>query len=398
VVEPGLRGGFETGGPGVRPAGEGRPRNWPLFATIPAILALSGCGDDAGVRSGEATGGVRLELVERSAELPFSESSGFAVAGNDRVCLLESYSVEIVCGDRGWRAYRVIAREGPGPGEIGPHGDLLTWTDGSVAYLDRDRLSFFSTDLAYAGSVRVPAGLIPISSTVDGTLETQGWPGGYGTLELRARTIDTETGEEARQVLLAVEPGQLDRDSAGMIMAAAAPGGRYLVRLSSPGWDGLAWFDRHGRFEGRTVLPDYGTVYPSERDVEETMAAARRLERIAGERSLEDELQRYRDRPLGFFPRGSPTNLFQFDGRGRLWVRSTRPSETGSHLELFAGGGPVPHHVATVEVAGRVQAFQVVDTLLVALAVGLEPDSVGVYPRRFDWYRIRDIGIEPSGG
>ncbi|MFO7892350.1 MAG: hypothetical protein R6U63_01335 [Longimicrobiales bacterium] len=200
------------------------------------------------------------------------------------------------------------------------------------------------------------------------------------------------TGEELDQRLLEIDAGGLERDSVIMNGGIVTPDGGYLVRLKAPGWDGLAWFDADGALVGRSALPDYGPVYPSTRDIEESMQDARRLERLAGRAGLGDWVARYRERPLGFFPRGSPTDLLQFDDRGRLWARSTRPGEGGSYLELFEGRA----HVATIEVPGRVKAFRITDTLLVALVEAMDPDSAGVYPRRFDWYRIVETPVRPE--
>lgn len=372
-------------GLGARVGWGGGPGAW-----LAAVLVLAGaaaCDDGAGAHGTPSPPpDVRLELSARSATLPYSRSNTFAVTGSGGVCMLQSYDVEIVCGDRDWRETRVMAREGRGPGEIGPYGTLLTWQEGAVAYRDgaNTRVSFFSADLSYGGSVRAPGGLPVMQSTVGGTLHLQNMPARSAVPQLRVRTLDLTTGEERARHLLAMDPGELPRDSVLMQSAVLAPDGGYLAKLRAPGWAGLAWFDAGGALSEWTRLPDYGPVYPSGRDIEAMREDAGLLAEVARRPVLGDFVERYRERPLGFFPRGSAADVLGFDGRGRLWARSTRPIETGSYLEVFEDR----KHVGSLEVPGRVDAFQVLDTMLVVLVEGMEPDSVGVYPRRFDWYRI----------
>ncbi|MFO7892534.1 MAG: hypothetical protein R6U63_02265, partial [Longimicrobiales bacterium] len=131
------------------------------------LLAGAGCGDAPEPAVGPSD--VGLELVERSAALPYSRSNAFAVTGPYGVCMLDSYGVRIVCGDRAWRETRVVAREGRGPGEIGPYGRLLEWPDGAVAFRDgfNARITFFGADLEYERSVPVRGAYPSMSSTVD---------------------------------------------------------------------------------------------------------------------------------------------------------------------------------------------------------------------------------------
>lgn len=357
----------------------------PGRTTILACLLMAcACGGDPAPSPDHTP--VRLVPVARSAPLPYSRSNSFAV--DDSVaCIVDTYRVTLVCGDRRWEEPSVVAREGRGPGEIGPYGDLLTWADGSVAYHDTGsgRLSFFSSGLRFDGSVRVPRGHAGMSRTVDSTLAVHGWPSPAGPPQLLVRTLDVTTGGEVGRVLLTVDPAGLRRDSVVMNGGVSTPDGGYLMRLTAPGWDGLAWFGADGSLVGRTELPDYGPVYPSDRDVEEVTEGNRRL---FGQDPTPGELRRFLETPLRFFPRGSAPDLMQFDPAGRLWTRSTRPSGIGSYLEVFEDGV----HSAAIEVPGRVVSFQIVDSLLTALVEATEPDSVGIHPRRLDWYRIEAGG------
>jgi hypothetical protein len=147
------------------------------------------------------------------------------------------------------------------------------------------------------------------------------------------------------------------------------------------GLDHLAWFGREGEYLGAAEVPDFGTVYPSEREVEERADAILRLDRTIGRPPSTEKIEEFRRQSLG---RLISAGLPQVDRADRVWIATTRPSQLGTYLAVFRRA----EYLGEIEIPGRLLDFQIADSLLVALVEALEPDEVGLYPRRFDWYRI----------
>lgn len=136
-----------------------------------------------------------------------------------------------------------------------------------------------------------------------------------------------------------------------------------------------------GAFLELVDIPEFGTVYPSERDVEQMTAELAPIVSIVPQPMRAKLIEEFRHRPQGRILRGGE---FQVDRADRLWVATTRPSQVGTHLAVFQRS----RYLGNIEIPGRVLNFQIADSLLVVLVEELEPDGDGLYPRRLDWYRI----------
>jgi len=137
-------------------------------------------------------------------------------------------------------------------------------------------------------------------------------------------------------------------------------------------------------------FPPHAPVYPTERDIEEHVEGYRMIFRRAPSQA---EIDEYARKPMGWLPRGAAYRVLQIDAAGRAWVRSTRQSERGSFLEVFQSG----HHLGAIGIMGRVVAFEIADSFLVALVESLEQTENGLYPRRLEWYRIVDTNGAAKG-
>jgi hypothetical protein len=178
--------------------------------------------------------------------------------------------------------------------------------------------------------------------------------------------------------MIQFDAGLVGKDTIVLSPPRITPGGEIVFKA---GTDHLAWYSREGRFLAVAEIPDFGTVYPSEREVEEWEAGRTKLAALVHRPPPTKEVEEYRRRPLGRAPRGG---RLQVDRSDRVWMATTRPSQVGTYLAAFQRA----RYLGEIEVPGRVLDFQIADSLLVALVEALEPDEDGLYPRRFDWYRI----------
>lgn len=357
-------------------------------------LAALACAEAPGSSGGRAVNepvGVALEPIRSSRPVPYSQFPALTLAGEDRVCLLDSYRVQVLCGDPGWREVRVVAREGRGPGEIGPTATLLSAPGGALAIEDgtNQRVSLLGVDGELVGTTAVPPLSVASEVTEDSLYAGLGQPYPSVAPEARLRWVDARSGRVVDERLLRFDPGWVGADTAIIDGGVVAPDGRILVRVGARGEAQLAWYSAEGEFLGVLDFPALGTVYPTARDIEQHIEDYRLIFRRP---PPEEEVRAYAERPLGRFRRSSVLRTVQVDRGGRAWVLATRHSERGSYLELFGG----VEHLGAIELAGRVLAFQIRDSLLVALVEALEPNVEGLYPRRLDWYRIVDVEPEPG--
>jgi hypothetical protein len=353
------------------------------FATA-GIVAACQAGADRDHAEVAAPSGLRVERVATSAQLPFSLFPRFGLLGDDSVCMLDRYEVELVCGTRTWRNVSRVAREGRGPGEVSESARLVRAPEAGLAVYDpgNRRLSFIGQDRRLTRSIPVDASLTPVGAlSRDSVLMglAQPFPSTFPTQEVRR--VDTRSGETLAPVVLRFDPAVLNVDTAIMVDGVRAPDGRLLVRVGANGRLALAWYRADGAFEGLLSLPHYAPVFPTDRDVQQHMEEYRLIFRRP---PPESEVRRFRERPLGLVRRSAARHVIQVDSAGRVWLLSTRPSETGTYVELFAG----TEHIGALHLEGRVRAFQIAGSELAALVEPMEPDADGLYPQRLDWYRI----------
>lgn len=330
--------------------------------------------------------GIRLERIAASEQVPYSFVPSLARLGDAGVCILDSYAVEVLCGDRDWRDVSTIATEGRGPGEISRTVRLLSAPDGGVALVDgrNRRVSFFSSNREYAGSASFPP-LSPAGDIAEDSLMAAfGQPFPSNEPVLQFQRFAAYSGTATDTIVLGFDPGWLGSEAAIIAGGVMAPDGRILVMISADGVGHLAWYGPAGEFLGLVDFPSFGPVYPTPRDIEMHVEGYRM---IFQRDPPEADLRRYEQEPMGRFRRGSAYRSIQVDPDGRAWVLATRPSgNEGTYFELFAGSD----HLGSVEVPGHVVAFQISDSLLIALVEDKRPNDDGLYPRRVDWYRIAD--------
>lgn len=165
----------------------------------------------------------------------------------------------------------------------------------------------------------------------------------------------------------------------GVPSAAQAPDGSFAFRVVDYT---LARYTSDGEFIEEFTSPAYEPEMPTERDVE---ARAASLEDIIGRPPTQASTEHYREQPVMPTIRERPLH---FDSSGRLWVATTRDHDERSYFDLFREGD----YLGSVAVRDRVVGYDILGSTLAVLVERQEPDSVGLYPRHVDWYRI----TEPS--
>ena len=119
------------------------------MAAVATALAC-GCRPDVGEDAVP-----RIRSVAVSHPVAYSASETMAVLDDGGVCLLDTYSVRILCGDARWSVVTEIGREGKGPGEISGTGELLPIPGGGLAYVDNRnrRIAIYSAALEFSHDV-----------------------------------------------------------------------------------------------------------------------------------------------------------------------------------------------------------------------------------------------------
>lgn len=362
-------------------------RRGPLGMTAAfGIMLIGACGfgrEDGNDRPPPPEG-IRLERIAESEQVPYSFVPALARLGDADVCILDSYAVEVLCGDRDWRDVVTVATEGGGPGEISRTVRLLSAPDGGVALVDgRNRtVTFISSSREYTASVSFPV-LSPAGDiSEDSLIAAYGQPFPSSEPVLQVQRFAAYSGMATETIVLGFDPAWLGSEAAMISGGVMAPDGRILARISADGVGHLGWYGPDGEFLGLVDFPSFGPVYPTPRDIEMYVEGYRMI----FQRDPPDaDVRRYAQEPMGRFRRGAEYRSIQIDPEGRAWVLATRPSDReGTYFELFAGSD----HLGSVEVPGHVVAFQISDSLLIALVEEQSPNDAGLYPRRVDWYRI----------
>jgi hypothetical protein len=318
-------------------------------------------------------------MLTRSGQLPYSGRNEFAVVTPERACIFDSNAVQFVCGDREWTDTIRFGRKGEGPGEIVAAGLLVSGPDGMLVHFasTNQRLTLFSAENDFLRTARLPFWLVPLGDLdADSVLAMAQITMTYKYGRIVWFSIPRDTIIEDREFQF--DAGLVGKDAIYLSPPQITPAGEIVFKV---GMDHLARFSREGKFLSLVEIPDFGTVYPSEREVEEWGYVRIKRATRAQMPPPTKEIEEFRRRPL---ERTSRAGWLQVDRSDRVWVAITRPSQVGTHLALFRRA----EYLGNIEIPGRVLNFQIADSLLIALVEALEPDGDGLYPRRLDWYRI----------
>ncbi len=263
-----------------------RPWRWAIWLLIAA--ATIGCRE----REPDLPGAPAIEMIARSAPVPYSRYHTIAVVSPHHACMLESYAIQIVCGDRRWQHPVSFAAKGSGPGEILPLGYLIRVSGGGLGYvhLGNRRLTLYSPKFQYERTVRIPFPGLPVGDVGPDSMLGLLRPTRSRTLSVAWISIRRDSVVR-RQIYRAPE-SRSGRDTAAITGAAAGPDGEMVLRL---GLDRFSRQDAAGHVVQEIEPSGFGSVHPTERDVARYTAELTALFHAPPPAA---EIQRYRRRPM----------------------------------------------------------------------------------------------------
>ena len=370
---------------------EGGPLPAGILAAVAVFLAAAaaGCSPEA-----DEPGIVRLEPVA-SSEAPLSENTDVALVTETVACVVDSYNIQIQCGDRSGLVVGAFGREGAGPGEFREPAVVERGPGETVAVVDVElaRLTLFEFSGAYVSDTSIPAAFTGHKLSggrlfgVDFlTFYESGRTG--GPIDAGIAEVDVVSGEV---VWKRSGIGNMVETECGAVGTGwPRPGGGYVFWACDRE---LIFLDHRDALTAAVVVsPTYFEELPSERDVDAYRDSFVSLSRTMplSKATVESYVARFRERPkrwllVGGESSGSP---FGFDNQDRLWVATTRDRDAFSYFDVWIGAD----YAGTVSIRERLLGFDLLGSTLVAL-VERRPGPDGIALRAIDWYQIDGLQL-----
>ena len=330
-----------------------------------------------------------------------SYNDDIALVTEDVACVINSYEYQVRCGDRSGRVVGLFGSEGEGPGEFRRATGVERGPDGTIGVIDLSlrRLSLFTTEGAYLSTTSMPGSFAPygiFGTKVFGADHLKNVD--FSDRQTRSlddllkpthMEIDVVSGEIVWERSDMAEVVSIECGS--LVLGMPDPGGGFVFRACQE----LLVFFSHRDDTTATVVPSptYVEELPSQRDVDEYLEGLARLAGtmaqaaggVAVARSaMEPYAAGYREDPKMWFLRALP----HFDGKGRLWVGTTRDRDLYSYLDIWIG----TEYGGTVRIRDRLMGYDLFGSTLAAL-VERAPRSDGITERAIDWYDISELMI-----
>lgn len=338
------------------------------------VMAVVGCADAPARRAAPDT---RLAPIASSEPVPTTNAPTIALIERDRVCMVDSYNVQVMCGDRSWTDTTRIGGEGEGPGEWGGGLSLMRTSTGGIGVFDFALGRF--TDLSVSGSVEqmisFPERVVLLTGATDGIMGAIVEPVITRHGPIRIRWFDLEDGLAHVDTLS--NPREPESDALFGRGAVSAEGG--VVLASNP--YRLARYDPSGEPLDVFVPEHYVPELPSRIDVAKH---ERDMGSLFGTEPSAREMEEFEQTPKPGLIRGRP---LRFAPNGTLWVGTTRDHHRRSYIDLFRGGD----YLGRVSVADRLVAFDVSDEVLVCLVARWDDEGLDLPTYAIDWYDISGV-------
>jgi hypothetical protein len=320
-----------------------------------------------------------INLRSSTEPIPTSMTHDIVLISPSTVCLIDSYQVQVLCGEEGWKDVQVLGAEGRGPGEFQAPADLTRGPEGQVGIVDYrlQRMTIFDSEGRLVKMVQTPPLFRPLTpftdSLVVGLYET--FMDSISTAPIAWISLSADSVVDQKVFRHVSDATRALTFGVAMVNGILGPDGQFVFAVH--GYR-LARYSPDGQFLGEFTSPDYRPELPSERDVEEYIEG---LRWIFNESPDDDRVTQFARRPKAPLVRGAP---MAFDEHGRLWIATTSDHEKLSRLDVFAGN----RFLGTVEIRDRLLWFDILGSTLTALVERSEVDAEGLYRRAIDWYEI----------
>lgn len=356
-----------------------------LFTLLSLSLSVTlyACGGSAGSTDEPTESAPSLVKLAKTGALPHSMNDAVLLLSEQRACVIDSYRVQVQCGDRTWTDTVRLGSEGRGPGEFERPSGLMRGDGGSIGVRDGRlrRLTVFSEQGELVRTLSLPFLFMPfqreLSRVIVGRYTSSFNPPvsaqGISIVGLAADDGTVLWEDSIRH------PSTFDPDMNSEILIQAGGVTTPHGFVFGLGRDALVRYDPDGIFIDEFGSSEHHAELPNDRDVE---VYAEQLREMLGQPPGHELVAEYRERPKSYQIRGDGSMVT--DTSGRLWVATNRDREEASFLDVFRNGT----FLGSVRVSGRLLGFDILESTLVTLAEVSETDSAGVPLRTLSWYRI----------
>lgn len=350
------------------------------LVTVLSLGPLMACGADQPDDHWE------LERWASSEEVPFTQSPFLRLVDKSRVCLIDSYESQVVCGGPTWQDVTRFGRKGRGPGEFYALQGIASLDSGRLGLVDfgNRRLTLLSSGGRVERTVPFDGNPMLVRDAVDSTLlivesdDSHLIPGNPAARrKTRIARVQLETGALTWDTLVLPEAAP---EAKFALTAAWSPEHGYVF-LQYPYH--LLRFSPAGNFLGVLTPPHYQPELPSDRDVRARISD---LTQLFGRPPSAESIEEWRNKPK----RGViNVQHVTFSADGLLWVATTRDLSRRSYIDVYSDGGK--RYLGSVGVYDRLLAFDVRDETLVALVQ--QEDPQGNPSNRIDWYNTGPVTV-----
>jgi len=312
--------------------------------------------------------------VDEAPAVALSENTSIALLSDQRACVIDSYELQVVCGDRQWRNPESYGGEGEGPGEFRRPARLMRLGPDRLGVVDiaLERL----TILPGTETVRIPTLFRPLARVEGDTII-----GVYETFS-RDRTtsyvawLSLPADSVLARATFRYQPPDDWPVIPFFIGGTVLGDGDLVFNVSNRA---VVRYRMDGTLIQEFQITERDPVYPDE---EEVRRHADEYRRIFGQSPTPQELEKFAETPEAPLLPMSPVLI---GPGGLVFVGSSRDREARSYIDVFRDG----RQAGTLRVRDRLLSFDILGDVLATLVERTgQIDEEGLTPRGIDWYKI----------
>jgi len=322
-----------------------------------------------------SNGPVFLRLMDVAHIVAHSENNSITLITEQQACIIDSYEVRVMCGDRQWRTTQSYGGQGEGPGQFRQPAALIRLAAGQIGVVDLDLQRL--TILPGTETVRVPPLFRPLAGIESDTLVAGLFESfSRDRTTVNAAWLSLSSDSLLNRVAFRYQPSDDWPIRPFLIGGTTLGDGDFVFNISNRA---VVRYGPDGALIGEFDIPEREPVYPSEEDVRRR---AQDIRRIFGETPRLQELETFAETAKAPLLPWSPVLVGPDDF---IFIGSSRDRETHSYIDVLQDG----RQVGTLRVRGRLLSFDVLDDTLATLVERTgQADEDGLTPRGIDWYQI----------